>query len=385
MIIKKLSQISELLSVFSDNENLKLYGAGRVTNALLACVFSHDIENLDRIDRIVVSDKTNNPENIMGIKVCSLDDVSVGKMDTVIVSTFEQYQQDIVDHLNKYSVGKVFLINDALYRDILKSLKCFEVDVISTLQTVNNELKNTKKIIQKLLTEKVDLRNRLIKIENAEREVFWATNFNNMIKESEWCIKRDFAPTGMAVGFYYLYILYKALDSGKFDSFLDIGLGQTTKMFSQYSKYIKKNSLTVIESDEEWACFFEKNIDMSYTDILILPCKMERKEDDEVRVYEGFDEKLKDKLFDIISIDGPYGGDMHNMSRLDILSILPDCLKKSWIILVDDLSRIGEKNTFQKILALLDASNIKYTYAIHHGSNSFGVITSLDNRFFCKI
>ena len=168
-------------------------------------------------------------------------------------------------------------------------------------------------------------------------------------------------------------------------------MGQTTKLFSQYAAMRKDAELTVIESDPEWVNFFGGNVEKDNLEMVLLEydfVEMKKRncvESSQVRVYKGFKEKLAGRRFDIISIDAPYGGDMNEWSRVDILSILPSCLAKSWIILVDDLSREGEKNTFDKILEVLDENEIRYSYAIHKGSNSFGIVTSVDNRFFCRV
>lgn len=120
--------------------------------------------------------------------------------------------------------------------------------------------------------------------------------------------------------------------------------------------------------------------------LIMLECEMHHTEyDEDVRIYKSFKKKLSDKRFDVISIDGPYGGDMTMQSRVDILSILPECLAESWILFVDDLNRTGEKNTFEQIKKLFDEMGIKYESAVHNGSNSFGIITSIDNRYYCRV
>ena len=68
-----------------------------------------------------------------------------------------------------------------------------------------------------------------------------------------------------------------------------------------------------------------------------------------VTKYVGFDEKLKEKSFDLMMIDGPYGYRSPDYSRVDILSILPDCLNDEFVILMDDCDRKGEQRTCQLI------------------------------------
>ena len=364
-MIKTLNEIRDIQSMIGGDEGIYVYGAGRVSAAFMLTVSNQYNELMDRIERIIVSNKSLNPDYVMGIRVdaaCSIIDKPIGYL---VIATLESSHESIIRFLSRCNVKEVFLISDKLYKDMCKAGGDFEIDIVSNNQLYRNELNNQIAFIG--------------------QEIIWGMNFNNAIAESKWCLKRDFAPVGMAVGYYYLYILYRALDSGRFNSFLDVGMGQTSKMFSQYLQFNRDTNLVIVESDPGWIEFFKHNIDMEKAEILGLDCEIEKTELGSVRIYKDFEQTLKDRKFDIISIDGPFGGDMRDWSRIDILSILPDCLKESWMILYDDISRAGEMNTFNRILEILDMSGIPHSYAIHHGKNSFGIITSTDNRFFCKV
>lgn len=58
----------------------------------------------------------------------------------------------------------------------------------------------------------------------------------------------------------------------------------------------------------------------------------------DVRVFNGFEEKFKNKKYDLICIDAPLGGDMKEICRVDILSIIPISLNTTFVILLDDFT-----------------------------------------------
>lgn len=395
---KRLETLEEVYSVVEvETSHVYIYGAGRVSYALIKALASHNKNILMRISALVVSNKALNPDRILGIKVISISEAEHEHINSIIVAAFEDAYDKIFAELLSLGIKKVFLITEKAYCQMCNESESYEIDSIGSIQLCKNEITRLKvnyndwsvKTRRNLLDldKKIEIvRGEAQRTEETIREVIWGMNFDNAIKECSWCKRKDFAPTGMAVGYYYLYILFKALDSGHFASFLDIGMGQTTKLFSQYVRYDMKTNLTVVESDSEWVDFFKGNIEPEYMNLVLLDCEYSDFEKEKgVRTYKSFRERLSKSKFDIISIDGPYGGDMDEWSRVDVLSLLPDCLAESWIILVDDISRKGEKNTFNRILKLLEENEIRHTYAVHHGSNSFGVITSEDNRFYCRV
>lgn len=225
------------------------------------------------------------------------------------------------------------------------------------------------------------------KLEGGVRDILAAINFNRAIEGSDWIKRKDFAPGNFAVENQYMYSIFKILDTGKFGSVLDIGMGQTSKLVSQYANYHPECMQVIIEESQEWATLFSNSLVMSENiEILIMKYVFVEKNKQPVRVFEGFSEKLKGKKFDFISIDAPLGGDMKEYSRIDILSILPECLNTSFVIMIDDVNRQGENNTVKDILKILENNNIKYCWNIRMGLDAdFAIITSEDNRFLCTI
>ncbi len=84
-------------------------------------------------------------------------------------------------------------------------------------------------------------------------------------------------------------------------------------------------------------------------------------------------------------IDAPFGGDMKDYARIDVLRCMPQILNKSFIILVDDFNRIGEQNTVKAMENALKESKIDYKTGVYSGVKDTLVICSEDNKFFTSL
>ncbi len=72
-------------------------------------------------------------------------------------------------------------------------------------------------------------------------------------------------------------------------------------------------------------------------------------------------------------------------SRTDILELLPDILEKEFVIIMDDVNRIGERNTCLQIKQVLNDHHIKWVDTVYEGATHCCVIASYNNRFFCSL
>lgn len=218
------------------------------------------------------------------------------------------------------------------------------------------------------------------------QEVLWGQIWNNTITGSSWLKDQAFSPGGWAVGYQALYLLYRILNDFRPQSILEIGLGQTSKMISQYVCHETKSNHIIIEASKEWGEFFTKNNAISdRTVIIYLDNVIELYKNNSVRVYKDFEEKVSNNVFDLIFIDGPLSSDMKDYARIDVLKIIPHSISKSFIIVIDDYNRIGEKNTVLQIIKKLDSANIKYCTKEYSGIVSTKVICSEDLKYVCSL
>ncbi len=222
--------------------------------------------------------------------------------------------------------------------------------------------------------EKLNIFNHdIIERDNFNRSIFkelqYAFVFDDTIKDSEWLNKNSFSLINAAANYSFAYSLYRILNDAKPKNILELGLGQTTKLTTQYVNYFQDTTLTVVEGDAEWIDLFSKKLDINEnTKILNLDLENYNYKDEETIRFKDFIEALEDQKFDLIIIDGPQGfilGSDNNTieleySRTNIWQLIPQNLADDFIIIMDDFNRVGEQNTLNRVKELLNENNIAF-------------------------
>lgn len=216
-------------------------------------------------------------------------------------------------------------------------------------------------------------------------EAVWGEIFNNTIATSVWLTDRSFSPGRWALGYPALYVLYRVLEEFRPQNILELGLGQSTKMISQFVSMNNTTNHYIVEHDSNWISFYLNNhVLCSNSQIVQLDRTMAPyKEAEKVRVFSGFKEQFAGMKFDLIIIDAPLGGDMKEYSRIDILSILPHCLESSFVIILDDVQRTGEYRTMREIDSAL--KDIIHKRGVYSGDKDTCVWASEDLSFLCTL
>ena len=158
-------------------------------------------------------------------------------------------------------------------------------------------------------------------------------------------------------------------------------------MIGQYVSSHEDAEHFVVDHDQEWIKFFSRDFALSERSKIL---KLDReiihfKEADAVRVFKGFEEQFSEKKFDFISIDAPFGEDMKQYARIDVLKMLPGCLADSFIIMIDDTERSGETNTVNAMKEQLGKSGIAFAMGRYSGDKDCTVICSEDLKFVCSM
>ena len=232
-----------------------------------------------------------------------------------------------------------------------------------------------------------DIKNTSIVMGRDISEAVWAEVYNNTIVDSPWLKDKAFSPGRWAVGYPYLYVMYRILNEVQPQNILELGLGQSTKMIGQYTSYYEKVRHQVVEHDPEWIDFFKKNYLLSKRTKLIQLNRefVPYKEAEKVRVFKDFSQTFKGQKFDFISIDAPFGGDMKEYARIDVLQMIPACLAEDFIIMIDDCERSGEKHTVVEMERVLQENQISYRKGKYSGKKDCIVIASNVLKFVCSM
>jgi len=310
----------------------------------------------------------------------------------VTASTFHYMTQTMMDK-NNQNISKIMTI---LVELSTKSITLEEAILkissrITEVKASINEIDNKVSSMMASSVKNERIINELTKtsntIHNVALETLWANRFNNTVIESDWLKLKTFSPSGWGAGYSFLYILYRVMRDIKPKKILEIGLGETTRIISQYCKEHQNVEHYVVEDDSEWVAFFSQGYDVpNNTKIVQLPLMYQPyKESESVRVYKGFKDHFVNGKYDLICIDGPSSQGMELYTRIDSLSILPGSLADSFIILVDDYNRIAEQNMVKDILFKLEEAVIPYRSHVYKGIKQTIIICSENLKFLVSL
>lgn len=302
----------------------------------------------------------------------------VERILTAIQEDYKLYHQDL---------SKICEENTSLRREIV-ALKQELLDLRVSEKRLTEEMQLQANQTSRTLEENITSVNTLLKeLKGIQSEVLWGEIFRDTIVDSNWLKDKSFSPGRWAAGYPFLYALYRVLDEARPKRILELGLGQTTRMIGQYASTFEDVQHIVVEHDPEWIAFFKRSFSLGKrTTLLQFPLEESTYlEDTRVLSYKGFAEALKGMAFDLISIDGPFGGNAKIYSRVDVLRLFPSCLMDSFAVLLDDFDRQGERRTMAKMELNLKNHEIAYHVGRFIGQKETRILTSANWKFLCSM
>ena len=232
-------------------------------------------------------------------------------------------------------------------------------------------------------------KNLAMSINNLNRnvnELLWANIFHDAIKGCLWLDRENFAinPGRWAVGYNYFYTVFRILNEFKPKNILEMGLGQSTRLIGQYVKTHENCQHNIVEHDANFVKVSKENFNFSSASkfnvvpITKMSLKLDGGGQEGIVIYNENDFRniVDFQRYDFISIDGPYGS--FPVSRIDILNYFPQCLSKSFCIVIDDYNRIGEQNTAAIMRDILTKNNIAFSDGVYSGSKDLYLLASAD-------
>lgn len=232
------------------------------------------------------------------------------------------------------------------------------------------------------------IRSYIIHLIRQNDELMWAKIWDDTKKGISWVEKMPgISPGRMAVGYNYLYIMTRVLNDLKPKSVLDLGLGISSTLISYYFNEMNMEGSyhTIVEHDKSWVEFYCNNNRISnFSEISLQDITYIDHKGYKYMAYSNLSQAIKGRKYSVISIDAPVGSDKE-YSRRDILEYLPDILFDDFVIIIDDVDRVGEQNTVKAILNILKHNNIDCCTSVYHGETDVCVITSKNNKFICSL
>lgn len=240
-------------------------------------------------------------------------------------------------------------------------------------------LKNDRKVLQ--MQEELQ---RLRDVSDRQfKELYFANLLHDTILNSSWLKDKSFSLYGWAANYSFIYMLYRILDTVYPTNILEMGMGQTSKVTSQYVANCNNNAnLDIIENDVGWIAAYQPQL-VRRENIKVHHCDLEFFKDGkcECRKYKDLSKVVKSTEYDLVIVDGPWGAEQ-TLPRSNILDIIKNGnLADDFIIIFDDAERKGEQKTIANTLELLKERNVEYVTFQRNGIKTQQIITSTMRGF----
>ncbi len=259
------------------------------------------------------------------------------------------YHKNMTDNLSK----TVTDIRDVSYHH--KNLTNNLSKTVTDIRDVSYKHKNTTDTALGILNDNCDLNTRQY------AELMYTQLLHDSINGSMWLKDQAFSLYGWAANYGLIYLLFRVLDQIQPTQILEFGMGQTSKLTTQY--ITNKNSkahLDLVEHNPDWIQAYSSQLIIDdRANVHQLTLDIEKLNEVEYTRYNQHQlaQITAGKKYDLIIIDGPVGSQIQ--SRSNILDLI-DCLNQDFIIIFDDAGRPGEKDTIEKTLQLLTNRGVEY-------------------------
>ena len=215
-------------------------------------------------------------------------------------------------------------------------------------------------------------------------EILYGQKFSIFLSNSEWIHNKNICFGSWSAGSPFFYILVRILEKGNFNSILELGMGESSKLITQIVRHRELEKIIIVENDLQWYNFFKEDLLMVKTEILLLERIKKSVFGHEVSYYDNLSVHLSGKKFGLVVVDGPQGSE--RFSRYQIVELIKnDLLNDDFIVIIDDAHRAGEKETIQATLAELDSQGRKYFTGRYSGLKDTFVICSESNYYFANL
>jgi len=227
----------------------------------------------------------------------------------------------------------------------------------------------------------------ITQIHNNTSEILWGEIYNNTISNSAWLHDKSSSPGRWAVGYPFLYIMYRVLNDTKPKRILELGLGESTRVIAQYAASHNGVKHKVVEQNLHWINYFKKSFSLNETtELLYLPAIETSYLDDERNlVYQDFLKSVGNEKYDLIVIDGPGVTEAKLYARIDILDLIPQNISDSFCIILDDMHLEKCYRSYLLLLNKLEETGIDYVKGRYHGAKKVAIISSLDQEFLISL
>jgi hypothetical protein len=169
---------------------------------------------------------------------------------------------------------------------------------------------------------------------------------------------------------------------------LEFGIGQTTRLTSQYATFANPSAqLAVVEHDVIWLELFKKTLGLgqsSHPNIALHHLEITKTQMDAKSfwTYKDLEKNLNTGKYDLVIVDGKSS---QSNSRAYVLTLIPEYLSDTYVIIIDDAQRVGEQQTSLAVRKKLADCGIPFSYGRYLGSKQQDVICSKSLSFLLTL
>ena len=218
------------------------------------------------------------------------------------------------------------------------------------------------------------------------KENNYAAIFNSATRNIPWLSNKVFYPSKSTANYSFLYIYLRALETAQPRKILEIGLGQSTILSSSYAENNPETRLVVLENNPQWIDIYESRYPSAgNVEIFCRPLKKYNLMNSGFGInheYEWYDFEGNEK-YDIVVLDAPCGTKKY--ARVGVLNLLPECLEKEFILIIDDYNVLPTRQTAILIEEKLKRSGVEYRKFIVEGTKQQLCLTSPSYEFMGSI
>lgn len=200
------------------------------------------------------------------------------------------------------------------------------------------------------------------KAQRQYQELNFADLLHDSAAGSPWLKDKSFALYGWAANYSFIYTLFRILDNVRPAKILEMGLGQTSLVTSQYVAHNNPAAeVDIIENDTSWINIYRPRL-AAGENIRLNQCDIEFfDEEGQNRRYNraALSQITADKKYNLIVVDGPMGGGQKH-PRSNILDLVEKNLAPDFIIIFDDVERPGEQATIARTQDKLKTMGIAF-------------------------
>lgn len=203
-------------------------------------------------------------------------------------------------------------------------------------------------------------------------EQIYQLSFLDMARRTEWLKNTPVSsPSGGTASFSLLYILLSILRGEEVNRIMELGVGQSTVLLTQYAERFEKD-LSLIDDDEYWL----HQVSEKSPNVLPVYAKLAPTTVENIHI-DWYECSPPATNVDLLIIDGPMAYmNRIKYNRIGVLSWIPKILGDEFIIIVDDSNRSGERLLVKKILEKLGREGLAVKKRDIIGGNSQTVIAT---------